>query len=107
LRSSKKRPFASLLLAGIERYPLKVSRRMSNKKIASRSHIKPFLKIVNVTHVMPTRYGLDIDLKSVVTENKVYGEKQQRSRVRNKVSRLFEERYKAGKNRWFFTKLRF
>ncbi len=29
--------------------------------------IKPFIKSVNYNHLMPTRYTLDVDFKSVVT----------------------------------------
>ena len=107
MHADKKHHFPSILVAGIERYPLKVTRAMGQKKVNSRSKVKPFLKLVNVAHVMPTRYGLDVDLKNIVDYSKIYGEKSQRSKVRSSVRKVFEERYKAGKNRWFFTKLRF
>merc|ERR1719453_1477244 len=64
---SKERPFGHCLVAGIDRYPLKVTREMSKKKIEKRSHIKPFLKYVNFNHIMPTRYTVnDIDLRTIV-----------------------------------------
>ena len=50
------RKYPHAILAGIDRYPLKVNKRMSKKKIARRSRIKPFVKAVNYNHVMPTRY---------------------------------------------------
>jgi hypothetical protein len=62
LRADKQRPFPTLLVAGIERYPLKVTRKMGRRKVARRSQVKPFLKIVNVAHVMPTRYILIVFL---------------------------------------------
>lgn len=43
-------------VAGIERYPRKVTKSMGKKKIAKRSKVKPFVKVVNFNHVMPTRY---------------------------------------------------
>jgi len=106
---SKERPYGHALIAGVSRYPLKVTRSMSKRKIAGRSKVKPFVKIVNYTHMMPTRYGLDIDLKNVVTSETVYSSEQtaKRPEVRKQVKKLFEERYKTGKNKWFFTKLRF
>ena len=107
LRADKTHHFSSLLVAGVERHPLQVTRRMSKKKIQRRTKVKPFLKRVNVTHVMPTRYAVDLDLASVVSVDKVYGEKAQKSKVAYQVRKLLEERYKSGKNRWFFTKLRF
>ncbi|XP_060195014.1 large ribosomal subunit protein eL27-like [Lycium barbarum] len=30
------------------------------------SHVKAFIKLVNYTHIMPTRYTLDVDLKDLV-----------------------------------------
>jgi ribosomal protein L14E/L6E/L27E len=65
---SKSHPFAYAIVAGIERYPLKVTRRMGVKKQEKRSRIKPFIKAVNYNHLMPTRYTLDLEgLKGVVT----------------------------------------
>jgi len=104
---SKERHYGHALVAGIDRAPLKVTTSMSKKKLAKRSKIKPFVKIVNYNHIMPTRYGLDIDLKNAVTAEAVYGEAQNRKPVKRAVKKLFEDRYKAGKNKWFFSKLRF
>ena len=44
-----------LLVAGIDRYPRKVVRAMSKAKIEKRSKIKPFVKVLNFNHIMPTR----------------------------------------------------
>lgn len=57
---SKDRKFGHVLIAGIERYPRKTTRSMSEKKLASRMKVKAFVKHVNLNHVMPTRYDLDI-----------------------------------------------
>ena len=58
--------FAHAVVAGIDRYPRKVTRAMSKDKIAKRTKMKPFLKAVNYTHLMPTRYVVDLDLKKIV-----------------------------------------
>jgi len=42
---SKERPFPHAIVAGVERYPLKVSKRMGAKKLAKRSKVKPFIKV--------------------------------------------------------------
>ena len=99
------RPYGHAWVAGVDRYPLKVTKAMSKKKIAKRSRVKPFLKVINYNHIMPTRYGLDIDFKGAVSRDSM--DKAKRSRARKKIKTLFEERYKAGTNKWFFTKLRF
>lgn len=39
------RPYEHGLVAGIERYPRKVTKSMSKKKIARRSKIKPFVRV--------------------------------------------------------------
>jgi len=105
---SKDRPYGHALVAGVDRYPLKVTKHMPKKKVLKRSRVKPFVKVINYSHIMPTRYGLDLDLKSVVTSETVYNDNaSKRPTVRRKVKKLFEERYKSGKNKWFFTKLRF
>lgn len=50
------KPFGHALVAGISRYPLKVTKKMGKKKTAKRSRIKPFVKVYNYNHLMPTRY---------------------------------------------------
>lgn len=55
LYSDTVRPYSHALVAGVERAPLKVTKRMSKKRIAKRSKLKPFVKVVNYSHLMPTR----------------------------------------------------
>jgi large subunit ribosomal protein L27e len=103
---SKTHPFPYALVAGIERYPLKVTRRMGSKKVEKRSKIKPFIKTINYNHLMPTRYTLELEgLKGVVT-NDTFKEVSQREEAKKTVKKALEERYTSGKNRWFFTPLR-
>lgn len=42
---TKERPYPHAIVAGIERYPRKVTRRMGQKKLAQRSKVKPFIKV--------------------------------------------------------------
>lgn len=103
---SKSHPFPHALVAGIERYPSKVTRRMSKGRQAKRSKVKPFIKTVNYNHLMPTRYTLELEgLKGVVT-NDTFKEVSQREEAKKTVKKALEERYQSGKNRWFFTPLR-
>jgi large subunit ribosomal protein L27e len=53
--NEKKHPFGHCIVAGIERYPLKVNKGMSEKIIKKRTTIKPFVKVINHNHIMPTR----------------------------------------------------
>lgn len=42
---NKEHPYPFVIAAGIERYPRKVTRSMSSKKLSKRSKIKPFIKV--------------------------------------------------------------
>jgi large subunit ribosomal protein L27e len=80
---------------------------MGKKRIEKRSKVKPFIKMVNYNHVMPTRYTLELEgLKSVIS-NDTFKEVSQREDAKKQVKKALEERYQSGKNRWFFTPLRF
>jgi large subunit ribosomal protein L27e len=57
---TKDRKFAHCLVAGIERYPRKLTKKMGDEEKEARMSVKPFVKYVNLQHVMPTRYNLDI-----------------------------------------------
>ena len=84
------RKFGHAIVAGIDRYPRKVTRSMTKEKIQKRIKMKPFLKYINYTHLMPTRYVVDLDLKKIVEEN---GLKEGRSEARKAIKKVFEERY--------------
>ena len=78
------------------------------------AQIKPFIRVANYTHLMPTRYALEVELKSVVTTDIVSGSQANptaRQNARKEVKKILEEKYnsslKTGKNKWFFQKLRF
>ncbi|KAK8913712.1 60S ribosomal protein L27-3 [Platanthera zijinensis] len=103
---SRDRAYGHCLVAGIAKYPKKVIRKDSAKKTAKKSRVKAFLKLVNYTHIMPTRYTLDVDLKDVVTVESLQSRDKKVTALKETKAR-FEERFKSGKNRWFFTKLRF
>ncbi|RZF45905.1 hypothetical protein LSTR_LSTR008282 [Laodelphax striatellus] len=101
--------YSHALLAGINRYPRKVHKRMGKKKIHKRSKIKPFLKVVNYNHLMPTRYTFAelSDLFNKVN-HKDLKDPIKKKKLAFKVRCKLEEKYKeAGKNKWLFEKLRF
>ena len=49
-------------MAGIARYPRKVTKRMGKKKQARRNKIKPFVKVLNYNHLMATRLVIFLSL---------------------------------------------
>merc|ERR1712053_59228 len=87
---TEERKYPHAVLAGIDRYPLKVTKS----------------KAKNYNHIMPTRYALkDVSLRSTVGPDAL--EKGKRKEVRKQVKSLFEEKYKNTNTRYFFQKLRF
>jgi large subunit ribosomal protein L27e len=102
---NKTHPYPHALVAGIERYPSQITRRMSKARQTKRSKIKPFIKVINYNHLMPTRYTLELEgLKGAVTPD-TFKEPSQREESKKTVKKTLEERYISGKNRWFFTPL--
>lgn len=60
---------------------------------------------------MPTRYTVsdltDVKGKSLLGSAKDLKDPMKRKKLRFQTRVRFEERYKQGKNKWFFQKLRF
>ena len=52
---TSERPYGHALVAGVSKYPLKIKKSMGKKKQARRSRVKPFVRVVNFNHLMPTR----------------------------------------------------
>ena len=100
------RRYGHALVVGLARAPRKVTRKSSEAKQAKASKLRAFVKVVNYTHVMPTRYTLDVDLKAAVGADATESAAK-RADARKASKELLEEKFKTGKNRWFFTKLRF
>ena len=61
---------------------------------------------INYNHLMPTRYTIDVDLKSVVTSD-VMENSSKRTEACKASKKALEERFATGKNRWFFSALKF
>lgn len=80
---------------------------MSKARMSKRSKVKPFIKVVNYNHIMPTRYTLELEGLKGAVSNDTFKEVEQRKEAKKNVKKALEERYLSGKNRWFFTPLRF
>ena len=88
---------------------------MSKAKLQKKLKIKPFIKAVNFTHLMPTRYQCDLELQNTVTLENMGADKKEK--MAKTVKGLFEARYnnqdeaKSDKaftgTQFFFDKLRF
>ncbi|XP_065196051.1 large ribosomal subunit protein eL27-like [Sycon ciliatum] len=104
---TSERPYGHALVAGVAKYPLRVKKSMGKKKQARRSRVKPFLRVVNFNHLMPTRYALDVAVPKEVVNAAALKDRSLKVKAYREVKSRFEERYKTGKNRWFFSNLRF
>jgi len=101
------RGYGHALVAGVERCPRKVTKSMGKKKITKRNKMKTFVKVVNFNHMMPTRYSVDVTLdREIVNKEKLKDVTAKRA-ARAHIKEKFEEKYKTGKTKWFFQKLRF
>ena len=54
------KPFGHALIAGVDQYPRKVTKKMGKKKIAKRSKIKPFLKVKRINQLTDFLNGQNI-----------------------------------------------
>eukprot|EP01129_Flabellula_baltica_P002227 TRINITY_DN12060_c0_g1_i1.p1 TRINITY_DN12060_c0_g1~~TRINITY_DN12060_c0_g1_i1.p1 ORF type:complete len:135 (+),score=28.23 TRINITY_DN12060_c0_g1_i1:71-475(+) len=104
-KGTSARPYPHCLVAGIEKAPEAITRAMPRKKAARKNRIKPFVKEINLTHVLPTRYNVDFDLQSI--SGAKLDDPTARSKAKNTARNVFQYRHRGGKNKWFFSKLRF
>jgi len=104
---SSEKPYGHALVAGIDRYPRIVTKKMSKKKVTQRSKVKTFVRTYNYNHLMPTRYTVDVTLDKASVNKDAFKDPSKRRKARREAKARFEERYKTGKNKWFFQKLRF
>jgi large subunit ribosomal protein L27e len=111
------RRFSHCLIAGLARNPRKVTKSMSKEKVEKRTkQMKPFIKYINVRHVFPTRYVVDLDLKKAVDEADLV-DPERKVDVKKNLKKVFYDRYlnqkevtsekKALGSSYFFQKLRF
>lgn len=111
------RKFPHALVAGIDKSPRKVTKSMSAKKVARKTRMKAFIKAVNYTHLLPTRYTVDpgvLELTGMVDEKTTTG--PNRKSARKEIQKNFSKKYnnqptemsrKKASLDFFFKKLRF
>lgn len=92
------KPYPHALVAGVERAPLKVHKKMNEKKIKRRSKVKPFVKLVNYNHLLPTRFKVTgefasggKELKQIVTEDRLE-KAENRKKLVQELKGIFNER---------------
>ncbi|CAH8558953.1 unnamed protein product [Schistosoma rodhaini] len=104
---SGEKPYGHALVVGIDRYPRRILRRMGKKRMESRSKIKPFVKVVNYNHLMPTRHSVNIVFDTKIVNKNAMKDKSLRKKAKLEAKLKLQQRYKSNENPWFFHKLRF
>ncbi|CAH8483985.1 unnamed protein product [Dicrocoelium dendriticum] len=104
---SKEKPYGHALIVGIDRYPRRIVRRMGKKRMESRCKIKPFVKIINYNHLLPTRHMVNIPFDTKLINKNALMDKSLRRKARLEAKLKLQQRYKSRENPWLFSKLRF
>ena len=53
---TKTRHYGHCLVAGVRRCPRRITKSMTKKEILRRTSMRPFVKVINWNHMMPTRF---------------------------------------------------
>lgn len=118
---TKDRKFGHILVAGLDKAPRRTLKKMSADKKEKRMKVTPFVKFINMQHVMPTRYNLDISeaLNNAVGNDVDLTDVAAKKDLKKTLKEKLEARYKSqgdkkesGKSQatgaqYFFRKLRF
>merc|ERR1712054_434965 len=115
--NTKERPYGHCVVVGVAKSPLPITRAMCKptpkmkKLVKKRSAVKPFVKMVNFTHLMPTRYSVESaavkQLKTGLSAD-TFSESSVKKKFLKTAQSVFEQRYQEhDENKWLFEKLRF
>merc|ERR1712054_569160 len=113
----KERPYGHCVVTGVAKAPLPITKAMCKgtpkmkKLVQRRSRVKTFVKIVNYSHVMPTRYSVENTmvktLKGCLTAD-TFTDPHAKTKFLKSARQVFEAKYKEKEGqRWLFEKLRF
>ena len=105
------RKFPYAVVMGIEKYPKKVSKDMTQEQLVKKTQVKVFVKAVNFNHIMLTRHTLkDEDLFKKISVEKVVGSLKDvaaKKQVLEEASKVLRQKYLNNKMSWFFKPLQF
>lgn len=89
---SGEKPYGHALVVGIDRYPRRILRRMGKKRMESRCKIKPFVKVVNYNHLMPTRHSVNIVFDTKIINKNSLGDKSLRKKAKLEAKLKLQQR---------------
>merc|ERR1719414_743607 len=110
---TKKRNFDRCLVVGLQKPPRRIKKKMNEKVKKRASSISPFVKNVNVRHLMPTRYNRDKTLTDLDPTQKPEKSRdwddqdpETRKETLKKIKENLEVRWNGGaskkKAKWFY-----
>merc|ERR1712083_265044 len=113
-KPTQKHKFYHCIVAGISKYPKRITPRMDRGSIKRRSQIETFIKVCNYKHILPTRYRMHLSkswkLHNVTVQSlsrrRSERKKKLNTRVRQKWQRIYFT-HAVPQVRWFFKKLYF
>ena len=118
---NESKKFAHAIVVGIENTARKVTKSMSQAKREKKVRMKAFIKAVNYTHLLPTRYLVDVSALGMkgVSLQSISGGEGKKGNLKN-IAKGFSEKYlnqhiatdgtiskKQQGAQFFFEKLRF
>merc|ERR1711968_299965 len=113
----KERAYGHCVVAGVAKAPLPITKSMTKgtakmkKLVQRRSRIKTFVKIVNYSHVMPTRYSVENTMVKTLKTHlapDTFTDPHAKTKFLKASRQVFEAKYKEREGqRWLFEKLRF
>lgn len=90
-KGTPERRFPHCLVAGLDKGPRKITKKMKKSKIIERAHTKAFIKLVNMDHLIVTRYSLDINFSEL--SKKDFTNPEIKAKTRKEISDLFTKRF--------------
>ena len=105
------RKFPYAVVMGIESYPKKVTKEMTQEQLVKKTQVKLFVKAVNFNHIMLTRHTLKEDdlFKKISVEKVVASLKDApaKKQVLTEAAVVLRQKYLNNKMSWFFKPLKF
>ena len=103
-----------MVILGIKNLPKKMIQKRNGKTREKKINIKIFFKALNKSHILPTRYFVDLSSeqqKLISNVSNDFFEVKDQKNFQNefkdtwKINNIFIDKYFSGKNKWFFKKL--
>ncbi|KAF7684806.1 60S ribosomal protein L27 [Astathelohania contejeani] len=95
-----------VILVGINKVPRPITDDMSNAAKKRRSSMRIFIKKINMTHIIATRYTYKIDMDRFDLKSGIQ-EPGMKKKLKEQISELLKKEYAADPSKWIFEKLKF